>query len=269
VKRLVTLVVPAILVAAAVAASVSARPAATPPTMHPGQLVVGFDPPAVGFVSGTVRGSTIVNPKGYEVDIAAAIAAGLGLKPVWIRSPWTKLFAPGSKDFDISFQEATITAQRNRTVDFSTPYFNANQGVLISRNTTAPKSLAELRKLQTCAQTDTTGLDWIKSKLHPSKAPLIYQTTVAAFTAVHVNRCQALILDVPIIASEKKARPSAYGAVAGQAITNEKYGGVLPNNSKLKPMVDAQITKLWENGKIQALQKKWFAIDFTKIPVLK
>jgi polar amino acid transport system substrate-binding protein len=266
VKRLVTLVAPIIVVAAL--AATTAQPAA-PPTMHPGELVVGFDPPAVGFVSGTVRGSKILNPKGYEVDIAKAIAAGLGLKPVWIRSPWTKLFAPGTKDFDISFQEATITAQRNRTVDFSTPYFNANQGVLVSVKTTPPKSLADLRKLQTCAQTDTTGLDWIKSKLHPSKAPLIYQTTVAAFTAVHVNRCQALILDVPIIASEKKARPTAYGPVAGQAITNEKYGGVMPNNSKLKPMVDAQINKLWENGKIQALQKKWFAIDFSKVPTLK
>jgi len=266
VKRLLALTAPVIVVAALAAAT--AQPAA-PPTMHPGELVVGFDPPAVGFVSGTVRGSKIINPKGYEVDIASAIATGLGLKPVWVRSPWTKLFAPGTKDFDLSFQEATITTQRNRTVDFTTPYFNANQGVLVSTKATAPKSLADLGKLQTCAQTDTTGLDWIKSKLRPSKAPLIYQTTVAAFTAVHVNRCQALILDVPIIASEKKARPSAYGAVAGQVITNEKYGGVLPNNSKLKPMVDAQINKLWESGKIQALQKKWFAIDFSKVPTLK
>jgi polar amino acid transport system substrate-binding protein len=266
VKRFLTVVAPVIVVAALAAAT--AQPAA-PPTMHPGELVVAFDPPAVGFVSGTVRGSKVLNPKGYEVDIASAIATGLGLKPVWIRSPWTKLFAPGTKDFDISFQEATITAQRNRTVDFTTPYFNANQGVLISAKTTPPKSLADLRKLQTCAQTDTTGLDWIKSRLHPSKQPLIYQTTVAAFTAVHVNRCQALILDVPIIASEKKARPAAYGSVAGQVITNEKYGGVMPNNSKLKPMIDAQINKLWENGKIQSLQKKWFAIDFTKVPTLK
>jgi ABC-type amino acid transport substrate-binding protein len=71
------------------------------------------------------------------------------------------------------------------------------------------------------------------------------------------------------VASEKKARPSAYGPVAGQIITNEKYGGVMPNNSKLKPMIDAQIKKLWANGKIQSLQKKWFAIDFTKVPTLK
>ena len=74
-------------------------------------------------------------------------------------SPWNSLFAPGTKKFDISFQEATITSQRKRTVDFTTSYLNANQGVLLSKQATAPKSLADLKKLQTCAQTNTTGLD--------------------------------------------------------------------------------------------------------------
>src|SRR5207248_4511805 len=85
-------------------------------------------------------------------------------------SPWNSLFAPGTKKFDISFQEATITSQRKRTVDFTTSYLNANQGVLISKQTTPPKSIADLKQLQTCAQTNTTGLDWIKNQLHPAKA---------------------------------------------------------------------------------------------------
>jgi ABC-type glutathione transport system ATPase component len=43
--------------------------------------------------------------------------------------------------------------------------------------------------------------------LHPAKQPLVYQTTTAAFTAVQINRCQALVLDTPIVASQKKAKP--------------------------------------------------------------
>jgi ABC-type amino acid transport substrate-binding protein len=44
---------------------------------------------------------------------------------------------------------------------------------------------------------------------------------------------------------------------------------VLQKHSKLTKPVDAAIAKLWKNGTIAKLQKKWFAIDFAKVPVLK
>jgi len=237
--------------------------------MSAGKLVVGFGAPAVNFANGKIRGSNYLSPKGYEVDLASAIAKGLGLTPSYVYTPWAKLFAPGQKAFDISFQEATITAQRKRTVDFTHSYFNANQGVLISKKAKVPHSIADLKGLQTCAQTDTTGLTWIQQKLRPSKAPLIYQSTAAAFTAVQIGRCDAIVLDTPIVASEKKARPSRYGIVAGQIVTKEQYGAVLQKGSKLTALVNAQIDKLWKNGTIAGLQKKWFNVDFSKIPTLK
>jgi len=260
---------PATLLAALVIVPAATATRAAPPTLQPGKLVVAFGDPAVGFASGTVRGTTVTNPRGYEVDLAKAIAKGLGLTPVWMYSSWNALFLPGTKKFDISFQEATITAQRKRTVDFTSSYLNANQGVLISKQTTPPKSIADVKKLQTCAQTNTTGLDWINSKLHPSKRPLTYPTTTAAFQAVQLNQCQALILDVPIVALQAKADPGKYGPVAGQIDTHEQYGGVLQKGSKLLPLVDAQIKKLTANGTIGKLQKKWFNLNFASIPVLK
>ena len=250
-------------------AAVAAARIAAPPTMSAGTLTVAFGDSAVNFAAGTVHGNTYVSPKGYEVDLATAIATGLNLKPKFVYSPWAKLFAPGHKSFDISFQEATITAARAKTVEFTRSYFDANQGVLLSKKAKTPKSIADLKTLQTCAQTDTTGLTWIQQKLHPSKAALVYQSTAAAFLAVQVGRCDALVLDTPIVASERKAHPSSYGIVGGQIITHEQYGGVLPKGSKLLAPVNAQVSKLWKNGTIGKLQKKWFNLDFSKIPVLK
>jgi polar amino acid transport system substrate-binding protein len=267
VKRLSALVAIATLTVS-LAAVASAR-TSSPPTMTPGVLTVAFGDSAVNFAAGTIHGSTYVSPKGYEVDLASAIARGLGVKTKFVYSPWAKLFAPGHKGFDISFQEATITAARGKTVDFTHAYFNANQGVLLSKKATTPKSIAQLKGMQTCAQTDTTGLTWIQQKLHPSKTPLIYQSTAAAFLSVQIGKCEALVLDTPIVASEKKAHPTAYGSVGGQIITHEQYGGVLQKGSALTPLVNAQIDKLWKNGSIAAFQKKWFNIDFSKIPILK
>ncbi len=266
-KRLVALVAAATL--AVVLAAVAGARIASPPTMTPGKLVIGFGDPAVNFANGKLRGSSYLNPKGFEVDLSAAIAKGLGLTPVYVYTPWAKLFAPGHKSFDISFQEATITAQRKKTIDFTSAYFDANQGVLLSKKASVPHSLADLKRLQTCAQTSTTGLQYIQQKLHPAKSPLIYQTTAAAFVAVQIGKCDALVLDTPIVASEKKARPTRYGNVSGQIITHEQYGAVLQKGSPLTVLVDAQIKKLWANGTVAKLQKKWFNLDFSKIPILK
>jgi polar amino acid transport system substrate-binding protein len=265
VKRFIPLLAVAALVAVPAA---SARPSAAP-TLKSGQLVVAFGDPAPGFVDGSVRGSTFVNPKGYEVDLAKAIAAKLKLKTVWMYSPWTGLFAPGTKKFDVSFQEATITAQRKKTVDFTGSYLNANQGVLLSKQAPVPHSIADLKKLQTCAQQDTTGLQYIQDQLKPSKAPLIYPTTTALYQSATLNRCQAVILDVPLVSLEAKAKPGAFGPVAGQIVTHEQYGAVLQKGSKLTSVINGAIKQLTANGTIGKLQKKWFNIDFAKIPTLK
>ena len=268
------LLLAATAVALATAAVASAGPAAAPPTMHPGVLTVGLDPPAVGFQVGTLRGQKVINPHGFEIDLAKGIAAKLKISKInYVKIPFTVLFRPGSKPFDLAFEEATITTARQRAVSFSASYFNANQGVLVSKKVVSegkvPKSLNDLRQLQTCAQTVTTGLDYILHRLHPVKRPLQYGTTAAAFAAVQVNRCDALVLDVPIVASQKKTRPSAYGPVAGQIVTNEKYGAVMAKGSKLKPSVDAAIKALTANGSIAKWQKKWFNLNFSKVPVLK
>jgi polar amino acid transport system substrate-binding protein len=267
VKRLTALVAAATLTVSF--AAVAAARTSSGPTMTPGVLTVAFGDSAVNFAAGTVHGNTYVTPKGYEVDLATAIAKGLGLKTKFVYSPWAKLFAPGHKSFDIYFQEATITAARAKTVAFTHSYFNANQGVLLSKKASTPKSVSDLKQLQTCAQTDTTGLTWIQQRLHPSKQPLVYQSTAAAFLAVQVGKCDALILDTPIVASEKKAHPASYGLVGAQIITHEQYGAVLPKGSKLLAPVNAQVDKLWKYGTIGKLQKKWFNVDFSKIPTIK
>ncbi len=261
--------IPLLAVAAVVAVpAASARPAAAP-TLQAGKLIVAYGDPNPGFVNGSVRGSKFINPKGYEVDLAKAIAAKLHLTPEWTYTPWTSLFAPGTKKFDVSFQEATITAQRKKTVDFTGTYMNANQGVLLSKQAPVPHSEADVRKLQTCAQQDTTGLQFIQDQLKPDKKPLVFPTTTALYQSAQLNRCQAVILDVPLVLLESKSKPGAFGPVAGQFVTHEQYGAVLQKGSKLTPVIDNVLAQLTKDGTVGRLQKKWFNIDFTKIPVLK
>lgn len=266
-KRLLLAVAVAALVAIPAA---SARQAAAP-TLKPGHLTVGLNPPAVGFQVGTLRGNSVINPHGFEIDLARDIAAKLGISAAnisWINIPFDTLFRPGTKPFDFAFEESTITPARAKAVDFTSSYFNANQGVLMKVGGKSPTSLAQLKALKLCAQSTTTGLDYLQHKLHATHIQ-IYNSTAAAFSAVQAGRCDAFVMDVPIIASQKKTKPSAYGPIAGQIETHEQYGGVLSKGSKLTASVSAAINALNADGTIGKLQTKWFAIDVSKIPVLK
>jgi len=269
VKRLLPLLAVAALIVAP--AAWSAHRSA--PTMHPGKLVVGLNPPAVGFQVGTLRGNSVIHPSGLEVSLATDIAKQLGIKPshiTWINVPWTTLFRPGNKPFDLAFEEATITTARARVVDFSSSYMTANQGVLLAKGATAPKNLAQLKNMSLCAQADTTGLAYLQSQMHiPLSKIHVYNATAAAFSALAVGRCQAFVMDVPIVLAQKKSKPSAYGALAGQIVTNEHYGAVLPKGSKLTKDVSKAINTLNKNGTIGKLEAKWFNYDFSKIKVLK
>ena len=268
----IALAAAALGVCAATAVAASAQTTAVP-TKTPGKLVVGFDLPAPGFWNGRASGNTIKNPSGFEHSLAFQIAKELGITAgnvQLLRAPFATILLPGAKKYDFALEETTITAQRAKVVGFSSSYFNANQGVLISKGTKKPTKISDLKSLQTCAQQATTGLSWIQHKLRPTKKPLVYSaSSSASFDAVEARTCQALILDVPIIESQSKKTPGAYGGVVGQINTREGYGAVFQKGSPLIPFVSKAITKLQKNGTIGKLTKRWFAYNPDTIPVLK
>jgi polar amino acid transport system substrate-binding protein len=256
------------LVVALAATTSAVAGSASVPTKKPGKLIVGFDVPAPGFWNGHVSGSTIKNPTGFEAGLAQAIAKQLKISSIqYLRAPFSGLFSPASKPYDFAMEEVTITPQRAKVVTFSTSYFDANQGVLIRKGLAKPKHISDLKSLQTCAQATTTGLSWIEHVLRPKKKPRVYSSSsTAAFDAVEAKQCDALILDVPIVVSQAKKKPGAYGGVIGQIVTHEGYGAVMNKNSPFKPSLDKAIKALKANGTIKKLQSKW--LPFTKVPIL-
>ena len=264
-KRLTLAVVAGLVATTAVASGA----ATAPPTKTAGTLTVGFDVPAPGFWNGRVTGTTIKSPTGFEAGLATAIAKQLGLaKIVYKRAPFGTLFSPAPKPFDYAMEEATITPERAKVVSFSAPYFDANQGVLIRKGLARPTSVAALKSLQLCAQSTTTGLAYIQHTIRPAKKPLVYSpSSTAAFDAVEAGKCDALILDVPIVVSQSKKKPGAYGGVTGQIVTHESYGAVMDKGSTFKPFLDRALKALRANGTLDRLQKKW--LPFTRVPILK
>jgi polar amino acid transport system substrate-binding protein len=220
-----------------------------------GQLTVGAEFPVKGFLE-----LPIDDPKGFEVDFADALAEELGVpKVVWVSTPFAGLFRPGPKDFDMAINEVTITDERSQVVDFSDPYFDANQGFLIKKGGPAEgvTSIAEMKDLLFGFQTATTGGDYINDQIQPNEDPRQFTTLGAATQALANGQIDAFLMDVAIGAEIVKERGDEVD-MTGQFVTNEQYGVVFEKGNSLREPVNEAIAALEADGTLEELQAKWF-----------
>src|SRR6476661_7138749 len=116
------------------------------PTNSEGVLTVATDKPAFPPY---FENDDPSNGEGFESAVAYAIAKHLGYPPAkvkWTVEPFNSSYAPGPKDFDFDVNEISITPARSKVVDFSSPYYTANQAVVALKNSEAASatSLADL-----------------------------------------------------------------------------------------------------------------------------
>jgi polar amino acid transport system substrate-binding protein len=271
VKKIVLALIAGALAISLLAATAGAKRTAAPPTLKAGTLIIGMTPPAPGFEVGTFKGTQVINPKGMEVDLGLAIAKKLGLKVQWYYlASFAKSYAPGPKPYDFYFGQETITPERSKNVDFSAPYIEADQGVMVRKGLSPlPKSIADLRKLKLCAASSTTGATYIKVHIKPTKPVLNPSQTSVMFQELQSGQCDAVVYDIPIIGSQRATSPGKYGPIVGRIVTHEEYGIVFQKGSKLRALVNPIVKGFVEDGTIGKMQKKWLAADFAKLPVFK
>jgi polar amino acid transport system substrate-binding protein len=220
-----------------------------------GQLTIGAEFPVKGFVE-----LPIDDPKGFEVDLGDAIAKELGVPKVeWKNTPFTGLFSPAPKDFDMAINEITITEDRSRVVDFSVPYFDANQGFVIKKGGPAEgvQSIAEMKDLQFGVQATTTGAAYVKDEIQPDSQPREFSTLPALTQALVNGQVDAMLMDVAISAEIVKERRQDV-EMTGEFITDEQYGILFEKGNSLRQPVNEALRKLEADGTLERLQAKWF-----------
>jgi ABC-type amino acid transport substrate-binding protein len=145
---------------------------------------------------------------------------------------------------------------------------SGNQGVLLATGVPKPATRDQLKQLQVCAQSNTTGLAYVQ-KLRPKKAPRVFAAAGALLQALAVRQCDAVVLDMTQLLLEAKQNRGRYGALAGQIDTNAPEAAIFPKGSKLTQAVDPAIKQMRDSGTLARLQRKWFGVNFNKVPFIK
>ena len=221
----------------------------------PGTLTVGTELPAPPFWIGDDYDSIT---GGFEVDLAKEVGKRLGLNQVkFVEMPFSGLVAGQQCPCDIDFSQVTITEERDRVVDFTEPYFEANQGILARQGVTV-NSLADAKNLKWGAQLNTTGASFINDTIKPTTDFQAFDRTVDAFQALNAGQIDAVLLDVPIVLGAVEEKQVRNAQVIGQFETGEQYGAVVNRGSPNLEAFNTVIRQLKSEGFVDQLLQKYF-----------
>lgn len=258
------------LVIATTAAAALAAPASAPAQTTAGTLTVGLSMPSEGFQVGVVAGTEVRYARGLEIDLARDLARRLELGTRFVQTPFAEIVDGAPDAWDVALAQVSVTEAREGVVDFSVPYMRADEGVLMSQFVTkTPKSLAGLRGLRLCSQAGTTGSTLIGTTIKPTVASRTYKDVSSLLLGLQIGRCDAVVYDLPTLATLKDRAPRRYGTLAGKIVTGEEYAVVLPKGSALKARVDAAITAMRRAGVVAKAQRRWLARDLSKVRSLR
>jgi ABC-type amino acid transport substrate-binding protein len=256
-----------------VATFLVAVPAATAaaPTRTPGELLVALSLPAPGFQVGAVRGSKVTFARGFEVELARSLARRLGVRRIrFVQvADAARLVAPGPKRWDIALSRIVPSPARMRSVELVGPYLLADQAVLLRRGIPRPRSLADLRGLQLCALRGSRGADVVASRVRPAMRDLLAAGVTDLQRWVRTGRCDAAVLETPLLGALAARTPDRFGPVTARIETGVAYSVALPKGSLLVADVERALRALRTTGVTARLARDWFGLEPARLPVLR
>jgi polar amino acid transport system substrate-binding protein len=232
------------------------------PTQAKGVLTVATDKPAYPPY---FEDDEPANGEGFESAVAFAIGKQLGYDPakvMWTVEPFNSSYAPGPKDFDFDVNEISITPPRAKVVDFSSPYYTANQAVVALKDSDAAKatSIADLKGANIGVQIGTTSLSAVEDTLEPDNKPEVFNSSNDVVTALKNEQIDAVVVDLPTALYITAAQvPTA--TVVGQfaAPGGDQWGALLAKDSPLTACVSKAVDQLRGSGELQKITKRWMS----------
>jgi polar amino acid transport system substrate-binding protein len=232
------------------------------PTHTKGTLTVGTDKPAYPPY---FEDDEPANGEGFESAVAYAIGKQLGYpaaKVKWTVEPFNASYAPGPKDFDFDVNEISITPVREKAVDFSAPYYKANQAVVALKGSDAAraKSLADLKDAKIGVQINTTSLQAVEDSIEPSSKPEVFNNSTDVVTALKNGQVEAVVVDLPTALYLTEVQVPA-AAVVGQfpAEGGDEWGALLSKGSPLTECVSQAIGSLEASGELEKITQRWMS----------
>jgi polar amino acid transport system substrate-binding protein len=198
------------------------------------------------------------NIVGFDIDFMNAVAKEAGFTVTFKNTAWDGIFAGlDSGQYDAIISSVTITEERSKKYDFSLPYIDAGQILVVPKGEKAAK-LGDLKGKKVGAQIGTTGAFEVKKVAGVELKT--YDEIGLAFEDMAAGRIFGVVCDEPtaIIYALQKQEYKEKFKIAGKPFTKEAYGIVVKKgNKELVELLDKGIKAVKAKKIDQQLKKKW------------
>jgi len=195
---------------------------------------------------------------GFDIDFMTAVAKEAGFTVEFKNTAWDGIFAGvESGQYDAIISSVTITEERQKKYDFSLPYIDAGQILIVPKAEKGTK-LADLKGKKVGAQIGTTGAFEIKK--NKDLELKTYDEVGLAFEDMAAGRIGGVVCDEPtaIIYALQKAEYKDKFKIVGKAFTKEAYGIVVKKgNKELVDLLNKGIKAVKTKKLDVAMKKKW------------
>ena len=199
-------------------------------------------------------------PAGFDIDLANKVADQLKLKAKFVNADFDKIQSGqllNEDTCDVAVAGLTITGERARVLDFSSPYFDATQAMVVKKGS-GVTSLEDISGGRIGVQKGTTGELYVTDHA-PSDAEIVpFADASDVDAALKSGDVDAGVYDNTVVGDVIARNPTF--EVAAEFDTGEQYGMAVKKNGSvdLLRFINDVLVKLRANGGYDQLYAKWF-----------
>ena len=197
---------------------------------------------------------------GFDIDLMNAIAKEMKLEIEFKNTAWDGIFAGlETGDYDAIMSAVTITDERKEKYDFSDPYINAGQAIIVMADEAGIGGAGDLSGKTVGAQIGTTGAFAVQDIAGAILKE--YDTIDMALLDLLGGNLDAVVVDTPVAADYALASDQFSGKlkIVGDPFTDEYYG-LLVRKGETQDFLQAfneGLAKVKASGKYGEIYEAW------------
>jgi len=201
--------------------------------------------------------------RGFDVEIAEALARGLGRRPRFVQVAYQSIDQSVARgDFDIGLSGVEDTPARRAALSVTLPYFEFREVLAVRASDLARlRAIADLsgRRVGTLAGTMAYEI-LVKARAEQGIQPVSYDDDVHPYEDLARGRLDAVLLD-HVLAARSQKRVQGL-AILPERVATGRYVGVLAKeNAALRDSIDALLREMMRDGTLRKIFVKWNVWD--------
>ena len=224
---------------------------------------------------------TTAEMQGFDVDVAAELGKRLGVETCFATPEWDMITAGNWADkWDVSVGSMTITPERQKILDFTTPYYYTPAVVALAKGS-GITSIDQLAGTTLCVAASTTYEEWLNGALGlpassiyvqaPDVKQVVLPTDQECAQAIQAGRTDFIgYVTSGTVVDSNIAAGLEVDKLGGAVFAEELAAAIDKAHTKptatLLSTLDGFVKAMHSDGTLTSISNRWFEMDLTQAP---